>query len=493
MVDIKDNTLKEEKSEDKPEKVITKESKDKLSDKPVEEAIEKPEKATAKKDKKERAKKEEETKEVAKKTEEKAVEESKKEEKKAEKPEKKGKEKTEKTPAKKEEMKEAVKKTKGEAIEKPKSATAKKDKKEHAKKEEKKEVAKKTEKEPLKEPKKVAKKEKPGHKIEKITFYEKRKLTGVEKRLFKVAGIQKKKKPKFARQELSFRKKLADVWRRPRGIDSKQQEEKRGKGKVPKIGYGHPNSVSGLHPTGYKPVMVHNVSEIEGIDHKVEAAIISATVGRKKRNEIILVANRKRIVILNPRKGEINTRKDEIKDVSKKKLISGKNILMIIAPENFRDEELKTPKDIFENNGAKVTIASTGTKVARGQRGMKVKPDITISEVNVDDYDTVIFVGGTGAQEHLWDNESVRNLAKEFNKKGKLTGAICLAPVILAKAGILKNKTATVFKSDDTMSEFESNNVKYSKRRVVVSDNIITGNGPEAANEFAGAVVEAMK
>ena len=105
-------------------------------------------------------------------------------------------------------------------------------------------------------------------------------------------------------------------------------------------------------------------------------------------------------------------------------------------------------------------------------------------------YDIIIFVGGAGAQEYLWKNKEVQKIARKAHKEGKTTGAICLAPVILAKAGILKGKSATVFKSDEAIAELEKNNVKYSRKRVVVSDNIITANGPEAAKAFAVKIVE---
>lgn len=330
------------------------------------------------------------------------------------------------------------------------------------------------------------KKEKKEREIEKITFFERRKLEGEEKRLFKVSYKQKKKRPKFARQELTFRTRIDDVWRKPRGIDSKQAEEKRGKGCLPKVGYKSPNLVLGLHPTGYKPVTVHNVNDISKLDNKIEAAMISAAVGRKKRNEIIKTANEKKIVILNPRKGEIPEKPE-------RKALFGKKILMVIAPKDFRDEELKTPKEILESNGAAVTIACITKDNAKGLLGAEVTPDIELSHADAKDYNAVMFVGGPGAQEHLWDNKDAQKLAVESDKNGNITGAICLAPVVLARAGVLDGKEAAVFKSDDTMAEFESHKVRYTKKMVAVSGKIVTANGPEAAKAFALKIVEMMK
>jgi len=100
-----------------------------------------------------------------------------------------------------------------------------------------------------------------------------------------------------------MRKRLSDKWRRPRGIDSKQLEGKRGKGALPSPGYRKPNSVSEL-TKGFKTKRVFNTTQVEVTDTKKEAIIIASCVGRRKRNEIIKIANKKNITILNPRKGE---------------------------------------------------------------------------------------------------------------------------------------------------------------------------------------------
>jgi len=138
------------------------------------------------------------------------------------------------------------------------------------------------------------KKEKKPKPVEKIKYREKKE--GQETKL-------KKKKPKFRRQE-HYKKRLSLVWRTSRGIDSKKHEGKRGKGKAPSVGYKNPNALQGLHPLGYQPVLIHNLKELAQIKPETEAAIIASAVGRRKRNEMIKEANKSKITILNPRKGE---------------------------------------------------------------------------------------------------------------------------------------------------------------------------------------------
>lgn len=141
--------------------------------------------------------------------------------------------------------------------------------------------------------------------IEKIKFHGRKPLSPEERKNIGFITTKKKKKPKFLREEMYKVKKLKAVWRRRRGIDSKKAEEKRGKGESPKIGYKKPDSMIGIDPSGYYPVIIHNHKELKALNPVIDAAIIAGAVGRRKRNEIIKMANELRITILNPRRGEI--------------------------------------------------------------------------------------------------------------------------------------------------------------------------------------------
>lgn len=169
--------------------------------------------------------------------------------------------------------------------------------------------------------------------------------------------------------------------------------------------------------------------------------------------------------------------------------VKGKKAVMIIASNNFRDEELLKPREVLEKNGVAVTIASSSLKEATGMLGAKVKPDILFSTINVADYDTVIFVGGSGANEY-WDNPTAHKIANDANNAKKIVGAICIAPVTLAKAGLLKNKQATTYSS--TINDIKSTGAKYTGADVERDGNIITASGPAAAQQFGEAIVKAL-
>jgi len=156
-------------------------------------------------------------------------------------------------------------------------------------------------------------------------------------------------------------------------------------------------------------------------------------------------------------------------------------ILMVIAPRNFRDEEFLRPKEIFEKSGFLITVASKEVKEASGALGHRAKVDLDLSQVKPADYDALVFIGGSGASIYLEDKVVLR-LAKTADEQGKVIGAICLAPSILANAGILSGKRATAFPSE--AENLRNKGAEYTGEPIAVDGQIVTANGPAAAIEF---------
>lgn len=170
--------------------------------------------------------------------------------------------------------------------------------------------------------------------------------------------------------------------------------------------------------------------------------------------------------------------------------MSGKNILMVIAPEGFRDEEYLDPRTLFEAAGANVTVASKGVSVAKGKLGATVKVDLDIADANPADYDAVVFVGGPGATVYFNDSTAHR-IANDFYSAGKVTAAICIGPSILANAGVLRSHNATAFESE--AANIAAKSKGYTGDSVTVDRNVVTANGPEAAKDFGKAVLHALE
>ena len=159
--------------------------------------------------------------------------------------------------------------------------------------------------------------------------------------------------------------------------------------------------------------------------------------------------------------------------------------LLIIAPNNFRDEELFDTKSALEESGVETEIASTTTNEAKGMLGGKAKPDISIDAVVVDNYDAVIFIGGSGSSVYF-NNEKALAIAKQSYESVKITAAICIAPSILANAGILEGKKATAYSSE--AGNLEAKGASYTGKAVEQDGKVITANGPQAARAFGEAI-----
>jgi protease I len=168
-------------------------------------------------------------------------------------------------------------------------------------------------------------------------------------------------------------------------------------------------------------------------------------------------------------------------------------LLLAIAPERFRDEELETPREAFAEAGIDVDIASTVTGTCMGMLGVTAEAGLTFQEANPDDYDGIVVVGGIGAQDHLWSNETLFGLVRSFFEQGKVVAAICLAPVVLARAGVLSGRQATVYPSPAAVSEMKRAGVHLVDIPVVADRQIVTASGPGAAAQFADTIITKLE
>lgn len=174
------------------------------------------------------------------------------------------------------------------------------------------------------------------------------------------------------------------------------------------------------------------------------------------------------------------------------KKLAGRKVLMVVAPDQFRDEELLEPKKILEQEGAEVIVASTQPGEARGMLGARVRPDRQLSEVKAAEFDAVTVVGGMGSPEHLWDNSTLHGILREMKQSEKVVSAICLSGAALAKAGVLEGKAATVWPMPESLKALAEGKAKYQEKPVVQDGRVITANGPEAAREFGQTIVKEL-
>ena len=167
-------------------------------------------------------------------------------------------------------------------------------------------------------------------------------------------------------------------------------------------------------------------------------------------------------------------------------------LLMVVAPKRYREEEFEVPAKMFKEAGIEYDVASTKAGECEGMMGGIVEAKIAIKDAKEKDYDGIVIAGGLGASDFLWSDNDLKTLTEEFGRSDKVVAAICLAPVILARAGLLKGRQATVFESPASLKLIEEGGANYLKIPVVSDMNIITANHPTASKEFAEAIIEKL-
>ncbi len=112
-------------------------------------------------------------------------------------------------------------------------------------------------------------------------------------------------------------------------------------------------------------------------------------------------------------------------------------VLMVLAPSAFRDEEYAEPRKVLEGHGATVVTASVAAGSCRGMLGMTAQAELSLSQAATRAWDAVVFVGGGGSTV-FFDDPAAHALAAEALGRGAVLGAICIAPSTLARAGLLR-------------------------------------------------------
>ena len=162
----------------------------------------------------------------------------------------------------------------------------------------------------------------------------------------------------------------------------------------------------------------------------------------------------------------------------------------VVVPlaEGFEEIEFSTIVDILRRAGIDVAVAGLKEGIIDGAHGVRVTPDTLIDKVSADNFDVIILVGGNPGFVNLGKSEKVSKLVKGMFDRGKYVTAICGAPSVLAKAGVIQGKKATVFPG----MEATLTGAQYRDERVVVDGKVITSQGPGTAMEFAIKLVEVL-
>ena len=161
-------------------------------------------------------------------------------------------------------------------------------------------------------------------------------------------------------------------------------------------------------------------------------------------------------------------------------------VLFVLASRDFRDEEYLEPRRAFDAAGFEVTVASGTVGPIRGALGTWVRSERLVSQVRASDFDAIVFAGGDGARE-LLDSRAAHRLCRDAVSHGRVLAAICLAPAILARAGVLRDIAATCH--PDARPDLAAGGAVVRGEPLAVSGHIVTADCPASAAQFAAAVV----
>jgi len=161
---------------------------------------------------------------------------------------------------------------------------------------------------------------------------------------------------------------------------------------------------------------------------------------------------------------------------------------MILAPEKFRDIEYIVPRAFFEQKNYTVMTSSISKKSV-GTFGYEVENDFLLDEINVDIFDAICFVGGSGSLTYM-ENKKARVITEKFIQSGKVVSAICAAPRNLLKWGILFKKNCTGWNGDgEFLKMCKQYGAYYLNKGVVTDGKCITADGPSSSENFALAII----
>ncbi|MGC3963085.1 MAG: DJ-1/PfpI family protein [Rhodocyclaceae bacterium] len=165
-------------------------------------------------------------------------------------------------------------------------------------------------------------------------------------------------------------------------------------------------------------------------------------------------------------------------------------VLMVIAPRNYLESEYENTRRALQEAGLQIEVASVTTDEATGYSYGVVRPDLGIDQAVPERYDAVAVIGGYGARDHLWGHAGLRVLLKKVHAQNHVVAALCAAPPVLARAGLLDGQPATMWPDRNWIAELEAGGARYVDAPVVVAGRVLTGRDPSAAYAFGKRLAE---
>ena len=169
--------------------------------------------------------------------------------------------------------------------------------------------------------------------------------------------------------------------------------------------------------------------------------------------------------------------------------------ILIIATDGFEEWELFGPRQILQERGAEVVLASLKLEpiqaTVHDQPGKTIRPVLTIDDVNVDDFDALILPGGVRNPDQLRLHGNVIAVIRLFAEQDKPIGAICHGPWLLVEADLLRGRTATSWPSIRT--DLRNAGARVVDEGAVTDGKIVTSRKPDDVEAFTNALIDLIE
>jgi protein deglycase len=160
--------------------------------------------------------------------------------------------------------------------------------------------------------------------------------------------------------------------------------------------------------------------------------------------------------------------------------------ILVPLAEGFEELEAVAIVDVLRRAGLDVTVASLEPGIPAGRSGVGVRADAVLGELDLQRFTMVVLPGGMGGTRNLMEDARILDLVRGLHAQGRRTAAICAAPMVLARAGVLEGVEVT---SHPSVRDELGGAIVRDAPRVVCSGPIVTSQGPGTAIEFALALV----
>jgi len=169
--------------------------------------------------------------------------------------------------------------------------------------------------------------------------------------------------------------------------------------------------------------------------------------------------------------------------------------VLIVATDGFEEWELFGPRQILQERGAEVLLASLSRTpiqaTVHDDPGKTIRPDLTIDDARAEEFDALILPGGVRNPDQLRLHDNVIALIRLFAEQGKPVGAICHGPWLLVEADLLRDRTATSWPSIRT--DLRNAGAVVVDEAAVTDGNIVTSRNPDDVAAFTDALIDLIE